>query len=213
MQSNKRRGGVLVALGVALVLGALLLVGFNLAQENLAQRSSAEAITVLEKQIPAAPDAPQESPETPADEPQAYTPPDYVLTPNMDMPVERIDGIEYVGILQLPALSLELPIASQWSYPVLRKAPARYSGSAYTQDLVICGHNYASHFGNLSTLEPGDPVAIVDMDGNVFQYQVAEQELLNAEDVEAMQEGDWALTLFTCTIGSKNRIVIRCDPA
>ena len=131
----------------------------------------------------------------------------------MDMPVERIDGIEYVGILQLPALSLELPIASQWSYPVLRKAPARYSGSAYTQDLVICGHNYTSHFGNLSALEPGDPVVFVDMDGNVFQYQVAEQELLNAEDVEAMQEGDWALTLFTCTIGGKNRIVIRCDPA
>lgn len=215
MRRSNRRGGVLIALGVLLLLGALLLVAFNLVQERGAQRSAATAVTALEEQLPTESAAPQEpaASEPPASDPQPYAPPDPAINPDMEMPVTSVEGIEYVGILQLPTLSLELPVASEWSYPVLRKAPARYSGSAYAQDLVICGHNYPSHFGSLSTLQPGDPVAFVDMEGNVFQYQVAEQELLEADDVEAMQEGDWALTLFTCTIGGKNRIVIRCEPA
>lgn len=30
------------------------------------------------------------------------------------------------------------------------------------------------------------------------------------EEIEAIWEGEWDLTLFTCTVGGKNRVVIRC---
>ena len=97
-----------------------------------------------------------------------------------------------------------------WSYPKLRKAPCRYSGSVYTGNLILAGHNYASHFGNLKKLWEKDTVLFTDMDGHVFCYEVAEQEILKPSDTEAMEEGDWDLTLFTCTPGGRSRVTVRC---
>ena len=73
--------------------------------------------------------------------------PDYILNPEMDMPTQEVDGQSYIGVLELQPLGLSLPIISQWSYPGLRIAPCRYTGSAYQNDLVIAAHNYTSHFG------------------------------------------------------------------
>ena len=49
-----------------------------------------------------------------------------------------------------------------------------------------------------------------DVEGNVLSYTVAETELLDGSDVEAMEAGDWDLTLFTCTVGGKTRVTVRC---
>ena len=57
--------------------------------------------------------------------------PDYVLYPNMEMSVETINGIDFIGVLRIPTLELELPVISEWNYPNLKSAPCRYSGSAY----------------------------------------------------------------------------------
>ena len=111
----------------------------------------------------------------------------------------------------LPAISLELPVIDQWSYESLRLAPCRYSGSAYTHNLVILGHNYAGHFRELKKLQPGDAVTFTDMDGNVFSYEVMALETLAPTAVEEMTEGDWDLTLFTCTVGGTTRLAVRCE--
>ena len=58
------------------------------------------------------------------------------------MPTQEVDGQSYIGVLELQPLGLSLPIISQWSYPGLRIAPCRYTGSAYQNDLVIAAHNY-----------------------------------------------------------------------
>ena len=139
--------------------------------------------------------------------------PDYLLDPGREMPAVEIDGGRYIGVLELPLLGLELPVMESWSYPDLRVAPCRYSGSAYQDDMVVAAHNYKSHFGRLKELRPGDEVRFTDMEGNVFRYAVAETEILGGGDVEAMESGDWALTLFTCTIGGKTRVTVRCVPA
>ena len=130
--------------------------------------------------------------------------------PEMEMPVETIDGVDYVGVLRIPTLALELPVISQWSYPLLKIAPCRYSGSAYQNNLVLCAHNYASHFGNLKNLHIGDAVTFTDMDGNLFTYQVAELETLPPQATEEMENGDWDLSLFTCTVGGQSRVTVRC---
>ena len=137
--------------------------------------------------------------------------PDYLLNPQMDMPVKTVDGADYIGLLSLPAISLELPVIDQWSYESLRLAPCRYSGSAYTHNLVILGHNYAGHFRELKKLQPGDAVTFTDMDGNVFSYEVMALETLAPTAVEEMTEGDWDLTLFTCTVGGTTRLAVRCE--
>ena len=72
-------------------------------------------------------------------------------------PVTMVGDYEYIGVLDLPALNLSLPIMSDWDYERLKMAPCRQFGSAATDDLVIAGHNYINHFGSLGMLKAGDP--------------------------------------------------------
>ena len=111
----------------------------------------------------------------------------------------------------LPDVQREMPVKSQWDYPALKVAPCRYSGSLYQDNLIICAHNYASHFGKLKELQPGDIVLFTDMDEHVVTFQVVERETLNPMDTEGMEAGDWDLTLFTCTIGGQTRVTIRLE--
>ena len=61
----------------------------------------------------------------------------------------NIDGMNFLGILSVPSKNLELPILADYSYELLDTAPCRYSGSYDSDDLVIGGHNYRSHFSKL----------------------------------------------------------------
>ena len=191
----KHKGKGLIFTGLLLIAAALFLTGYNLFDQMRAQRSAAQAAAQLTEQLP-------QTSQTDV--------PDYLLTPEMEMPVETIDGVDYVGVLRIPSLALELPVISQWSYPLLKIAPCRYSGSAYQNNLVLCAHNYTSHFGNLKNLHIGDAVTFTDMDGNLFAYQVAELETLPPQATEEMESGDWDLTLFTCTVGGQSRVTVRC---
>ena len=136
--------------------------------------------------------------------------PDFVKNPGMEMPVLEVDGRNYIGVLSIPSLELELPIMEDWSYPDLRVAPCRYSGSVYSKDIVIAGHNYERHFGGLKGLAEGDEVRFTDAAGNVFVYSVSLLETLAPTAVTEMQSGGWDLTLFTCTYGGANRVTVRC---
>ena len=191
----KHKGKGLIFTGLLLIAAALFLTGYNLFDQMRAQRSAAQAAAQLAERLP-------QTTQTDV--------PDYLLTPEMEMPVETIDGVDYVGVLRIPTLALELPVISQWSYPLLKIAPCRYSGSAYQNNLVLCAHNYASHFGNLKNLHIGAAVTFTDMDGNLFTYQVAELETLPPQAAEEMENGDWDLTLFTCTVGGQSRVTVRC---
>ena len=140
--------------------------------------------------------------------------PDYQLNPEMEMPevmLEELDGAACIGVLEIPEIDLKLPVLSEWIYPLLKKAPCRYSGSAYLDNLVIAAHNYRTHFGKLKELETGDEVIFTDATGNRFEYKVAVVEALTPQSVEDMTSGEWALSLFTCTLDGKNRVTVRCD--
>ena len=126
-------------------------------------------------------------------------------------PVVEIDGRDYVGIITIPSLDIELPVLNEWSYANLRVSPCRMCGSAYTDDLVLLAHNYNTHFGRIKTLEPGDIVIFTDMDGAVFVYEVDEQQILAPTAVEYVTASDWDLTMFTCTIGGRTRVVVRLN--
>lgn len=206
-----KRGKLCTALGLLLLLAALLLTAYNLWRDAMA---SISVDFVLEHLTPALSSRQAALPALPSGEAleEAFVP-DYVLNPEMAMPEENIDGRSYIGVLDIPALELSLPIISEWSYDALQIAPCRYSGSAYLDNLVIAGHNYRSHFASLPQLQPGDTVTFTDMDGNVFSYEVSSLETLSPYAVSDMTSGDWDLTLFTCTVGGQSRLAIRCDRA
>jgi len=214
MRSN--RGGGMILLGLTLILAAALLTGYNFWE----QRRSEETVELTMNQL----NEKVVRKETPSLQVQYWTSdgavlpdkseweyPDYVLYPRMEMPEQTINGREYIGILEIPSLDLELPILSSWSYPALKIAPARYEGSAYLDNLIIAAHNYKSHFGQIHTLGQGERLTFTDIDGNVFVYEAVAVETLQPTAVEEMCSGDWDLTLFTCTLGGKFRVTVRCD--
>ena len=201
LKNKRKKGSLPITLGLLLIAAALGLTAWNLYDEHRAEQSVSQVVEQLDQILPPAPDPDFQTIEVP----------DYVLNPDMEMPVETINGQDYIGVLSIPALELELPIISEWSYPRLKTAPCRYTGSVYKNDMIIAAHNYASHFGNLKYLQEGDEVTFTDMDGNVFRYEVALQETLQPTAITEIQQGDWDLTLFTCTIGGAYRVTVRCQ--
>lgn len=191
-----RLGTACMILGTALVLAALSLFLWNRWDDRQAGVS-------VEKILPQV----EEAMEAGAQEESTVIPDPY----STEMTEAEIDGYLYVGYIAIPALGLELPVMSDWSYPQLRISPCRYFGSTKSDDLVIAAHNYARHFGNIKNLEPGDEVYFTDMDQVVSVYEVAEVDILSPTAVEEMTAGDYALTLFTCTYGGKSRVTVRCD--
>ena len=198
------KGRMMMTAGLVLTAAALFLIIFNLWDDHragkAAQKTLEELLTYREANEKNA--AKKEYGEQEI--------PDYLLNPDMDMPVVEIEGNEYIGILEIPALCLSLPVMSEWSYPKLKMAPCRYAGSAYRGGFVIAGHNYRTHFTPLKNLIPGAAIRFTDVDGNVFFYEVDCLEVLEPEAVEKMTDEDWDLTLFTCTYGGQSRLAVRC---
>lgn len=209
MKSEKRNGFWLMTGGLLLMAAALLLACWNIWADHRAASSAAAILLDLPSELFVVEDR--------ADAPAAVEPtqefeiPDYLLDPTMEMPVTVIDGREFVGVIQIPFLKLELPVLSQWSDADSKIAPCRYRGTAYQNDLIIAGHNYKSCFKNLKNVPVGEQVLLTDMDGNVFAYTVSALEVIGGSDVEGMESGEWDLTLFTCTYGGQSRVALRCE--
>ena len=193
MKHNKIRNA-LVCSGLVLILGAVCLTGYNLLEERRAGHSAEDALAAIGTVSP----APQE--ETPL----------YQIDPNVPMPETTVNDIAYVGYLAVPALELELPVITRTTDYYLTVAPCRFYGSAYTEDLVLGAHNYNSHFGRLKELRYGDEVTFTDMDGNRFVYEVANIETLQPDQDEYLCSGEYPLSLYTCTIGGRTRLTVRC---
>ena len=218
MKQNKRFAGMregrrFITIGLLLIAAALSLVCYNLYDENRAGESVGQAMEQLNQRIPTVPE--EKEADLPAETQEVYYEqelviPDYVLSPEMDMPVETIKKKDYIGVLKIPALELELPVISQLNDDNLKVAPCRYMGSVYLNNMIICGHNYKTHFLKLKKLSLDDPVIFTDVDGNIFEYKVSAQEVILATDPDEMESGDWDLTLFTCTVGGRTRDTVRC---
>lgn len=191
---KKRKGSWLIRAGLVLIAAALLLTVYNIWIQLRAYRVSEAILGELRQQIGKDAEIP-----------------DYLMNPDMEMPVIIINGRAYVGTLEIPDIDAELPVISEWSYENLAVAPCRYSGTPYLGNFVIAAHNYSSHFGGLRRLATGSRVIFTDAAGNVFSYEVKEVEVLQPDAVREMRESDYPLTLFTCTLGGAARMTVRCE--
>ena len=120
-----------------------------------------------------------------------------------------MDDRAYIGILNIPILNLELPIAYALTDEALKETPCRYSGSALENDLVIAAHNYKTHFAGIKKLKTGDLIIFTDVNGEEITYQVALLEIVPPTAVEEVIESEYDITLFTCTYGGSERLVVR----
>lgn len=191
-------GLVCVVLGVVLLLLAGGLYGYNRYEDAHAGAEAQTVVADLQQKVSETADTGAEADSDPLDP---------------ELPVVEIDGNEYVGEISIPAIGIDLPVMSEWSYPRLKIAPCRQFGSSRTDDLVIAAHNYESHFGKLSSLSEGDSVIFTDMDGIENQYVVSKIEVLDPHSVEEVEYSGYALVLYTCTYGGKTRVTVFCDRA
>ena len=191
--------GVLIGLGILLILGAAGLLLYNRQEADEAASVSAKVLPRISEHVEAARET--------ATIPPLETDPN---TPIPDMPVAEIDGQLYVGVLSIPAISYEVPVLSECTLDLLRLGACRFYGATYSNDLVICAHNYNRLYSSLAKLKPGDLVWFTDMDGLTWTYEVADLETLTPNMLEEMNHSGYDLTFFTCTYGGKARLTLRC---
>lgn len=178
--------------GVLLIAAALCFTAYNLWDEKRAGDSVEELLWQYQEL--------QSAPRTKKTEESR----------DFGMPVVEIDDNLYIGVLEIPLLDISLPVMDEWDYDRLKTAPCRYEGAVSLDNMIIAAHNYRSHFGRLHKLEIGDEVAFIDVEDNRIEYQVTEVIYLNGSEVDEIENGEWDLTLFTCSIDSQRRIVVRC---
>lgn len=188
----KKAGIAIVTLGAVLIVSALLLFLYNQHEADVAGQEAESLMSDLESWMQGQQEEPEPS-----------------LAP--EMPVVSINGYEYVGYVEIPALELKLPVLSEWDYKRLQIAPCRQNGSSRTDDLVIAAHNYRTHFGRLKELSAGDAVIFTDMDGIVNTYSIAKIDTIDPYDVDSVLNSDFDLVLYTCTVGGKTRVTVFCS--
>ena len=196
--SKRRVGLLLMIIGVLALAAGLGLGGYNLWDNYRAGVQADSILSVIvhhqtEANVQKAPLSPEFPPDT-----------------DQELSVLEVDGYRYIGMVSVPVIDLELPVQESWSLAQLKISPCRYMGSPYQGNLIICAHNYTTHFGRLQNLLPGDDVIFTDMEGNEFRYTVVELENLAGTAIEEMESGMWDLTLFTCTLGGQARVTVRC---
>lgn len=125
--------------------------------------------------------------------------------------VIEIDGYYYVGEIEIPSISLKLPIMEEYKYENLEIAPCVFAGQPGQPGFVIAGHNYRRHFQPVKELPDGTRILFHAADGREFVYEVSTLETIGPEEVEKMISDEWDMTLFTCTYTGKQRAALRCS--
>jgi len=200
---RRKLGLICMILGVIMVCSAGVLFVYNEHQAQRAAQSAASILPMVQAEI-----APEPVPEKLQ---QLLIPLEYLEPADLKMTEVVIDGNSYIGYLSIPALGMELPVLSDWSYELLEIAPCRYFGTLREENLVLMAHNYHKHFGEISAVSVGESLSFTDMDGIVTEYEIVARDVLLPEAVEEITAGDYDLTLFTCTYGGQSRVAVYCE--
>ncbi len=186
---------VWIIAGVVLLIGAAGLYLYNVYDAARADKAAQETLVELQGDI---------------EDSENLT--DAENDSSSEMDTITIDGYDYIGYIEVPSLDLTLPIMEECDNARLKLAPCRYAGTLADQDLVIAGHNYRKHFSQLRYLDAGAEIHFIDVHGNVTRFEISYVDILEPTQIEDMitADGDWDLTLFTCTLSGNARYAIRC---
>ena len=192
---NMSKGKILVIIGVFLILISLTMTIYNKYEDLKAGKDANETLNIIKNEITS----------------QKHVVDTLPTDEVREMKTININGDEFIGTITIPSINLELPVLSKFSNSNLKKAPCRYYGNLFTNDLIICAHAYETFFANLNKLKQNDLIIFTDVDGNVYTYEVLEVEVLKPTDVDKMVNNEFDLTLYTCTYDNTGRITVRCN--
>lgn len=208
---KKTHGLCCIVLGAILLIAGLSLVLYN---RNENKKSGEVADTIVSELKSLLPETTTATTVTTMENDlfAYYAQFETTTVPIIEEPTMEIDSRIYVGIIEIPALQIELPVMSEWNYPNLKLSPCRYKGTVADRNMIIAAHNYYSHFGRLKELYGGEEIIFTDANGYPHYYEVSQITEINGRDIESMDFGSadsWDLTLFTCTLSGQSRVTVR----
>ena len=181
---------LLVMLGVLLLAAAAIVFVVRQAQDK---QRAADIPSLIEKTEAALPERSAGVIENRADSAMAAV---------------EIDGIDVIGLLELPGRGIKLPVSAQWDSSEQSFRPARFMGSVYDGTLIVGGRSEDGNFDFIDQLDAGEELTFTDMIGRVFRYTV--RKICHADNAraETLADSESALTLFVKKNGAF--LIVRC---
>ncbi len=130
--------------------------------------------------------------------------------------VDTYKGYNVCAKLEIPTISLETNILSEYSTKALNVSVTKFWGAEpnHTGNFCVAGHNFKNKnmFSNLKKLKIGDKLFVSDKEIGKVEYEIFKIDTVLPEDVsclDAVTENQKEVTLITCTSDSKKRIIIK----
>ena len=133
---------------------------------------------------------------------------------NESVSLEAINGYTPVAIMEIRSIKLKQPVVDGITEDVIKYFLGRFPESAMPGEVgnfAVAGHrvsDFTDAFINLYKVKVGDEVIVTTKDGR-FTYEVDNSFIVDPDQVEVLDDADYEkMTLITCTIGSKRRVVV-----
>ncbi|WP_294161433.1 class D sortase [uncultured Clostridium sp.] len=133
---------------------------------------------------------------------------------NEDVNLDSINGYTPIAIMEIPSIRLKQPVVEGVTEDVIKYFLGKFPESAMPGEVgnfSVAGHrvsDFTDAFINLYKVKPGDKVIVTTKSGK-YTYEVDESFIVEPEQVEVLDTADYEkITLITCTIGSKRRVIV-----
>ena len=130
--------------------------------------------------------------------------------------ITEYKGYTVSSKLTIPAISLETYILQNYSVNALRVSVTKFWGVDANQigNFCVAGHNFKNKnmFSNLKKLNIGDRLFISDNKVGKVEYEIYDKFIVFPYETDCLNpetNGKREVTLITCTIDSKQRIIIK----
>ena len=130
--------------------------------------------------------------------------------------ITEYKGYTVSSKLTIPAISLETYILQNYSINALRVSVTKFWGVDANQigNFCVAGHNFKNKnmFSNLKKLNIGDRLFISDNEIGKIEYEIYDKFIVFPHETDCLNpetNGKREVTLITCTIDSKQRIIIK----
>lgn len=186
----KRRHNWLLVIGLGLMVAGLLLVLGSALARHLWKTQASRLAEQIEALLP----------ERSVGVPEEYS--------SMDMPALSLDGQGFIGLVELPAYGIQLPLCGHWKPGNVSKYPCRFEGTLYNDSLIIGAS--AAQLSCVKTVGHGDVVKVTDMQGAVYTYRVVNIRRADNAQVSALRRDDARLVIFVRDLYTMEYIIVSC---
>ena len=125
------------------------------------------------------------------------------------MSVLSVDGIDFVGLVELPRYESALPVGADWGKT--SQYPCRFHGSIYDGTMQIGATTQKGQYDFYRELSVGDTVFFTDAEGNRYTFVITSLCYENHADQAALEKKEAPLTLFIKNIYSFEYLIVFCD--